>query len=167
MKKIQLLQFLMYLIYFLFKSSWCKSSRYSSLQMISFQELFTKEELLLMCRSCSPYFYLRHNNFSRYFQKQTSGSVLLNSCFKTSYKILSKLWVVEWFCLLKIKKYIPNGRFLQKCLKFFRAASLTLSGDCFRGKKPFKKQPSEVSWNSCSEIFEITRKQSVIKCSGN
>ena len=48
----------------------------TSLQMISFQELFTRKDLLLMSCSCSAHFYLTNDNFPRYSQKQPSGRVL-------------------------------------------------------------------------------------------
>ena len=135
--------------------------------MIPFQEFFTRKELLLMCCSCSAHFYLTNDNFPRYSQKQPSGRVLQNSCSKTSYKILKKLWVVEWFCSLKIKKYISKRTFSSEISQIFQSSFSNTFGRLLPWKKIFKKQSSErVPWNSCSEIFEITRKLSIIKCFG-
>ena len=57
--------------------------------------------------------------------------------------------MVEWFSTLKLKSIYPSGRFLQKFLKFFAAAFLTLSDDCFRGTKNLQEaaiRKSSLKW---------------------
>ena len=129
---------------------------------------FLQEKSFCWCAAAAAsHFYLTNDNFPRYSQKQPSGRVLQNSCSKTSYKILKKLWVVEWFCSLKIKKYISKRTFSSEISQIFQSSFSNTFGRLLPWKKIFKKQPSEsVPWNSCSEIFEITRKLSIIKCFG-
>ena len=120
-----------------------------------------------MCWSCSPHFYLRNDNLRPDILRSSHPEASFGTAVLKHFTKFpgNRQW---WSCFLryKIKKHItPNELFLQKFLKFFRAAFLALPGDCLCGTKNL--QEVAVLEIAVLKFEKITRKLSIIKCFGS